>query len=412
MGNSRARVIAAIKRKPSQLPDRVPIDIGGMRSTGIMAVAYANLKDHLGFTDGETRIYDVTQQLAEIEPEIRDHFASDVIPLDGALLGGWQDYTMLNGRSARICAGFRTKPDGSGGDFLLAADGSSTHHRPANSFYFDPISFPLSAATSEADLDSYPWGEFPDEVLKQLRTEARRLFEETDYAIIGGFGGAFLEDGQFLRGWENFMMDLAGDPPFAEALLDRLLASHLRNVELYLDAVGDYIQIIQMGGDLGTQQGPQIRPELYYRLIQPRQQALWHRIHELAPEIAVFLHSCGAISDLIPGIIDAGCDILNPIQISAVGMAPERLKELHGDRICFWGGGCDTQKILPQATPAAVYDHTRRNVEILKTGGGFVFCQVHNIQADVPPENIVAMYEAVRDGDSYTSTSQVLPGNQ
>lgn len=401
MKGSRARVIAAIGREGAGPPDRVPIDLGGMRSTGIMAIAYANLKEHLAITSGDVQIYDVTQQLARVEQSILTRFGGDVVPLDGALLGGWQDHTLPDGRAASICAGFRTEPDGSGGEYLVCGDGSHSHHRPATSTYFDPIAFPLANATSPADLDNYNWQPFSDEFLIRQRAEAKRLSEETDYAIMGGFGGAFLEDGQFLRGWENFMCDLAGDLPFATAILDRLLAHHLTNAALYLEAVGDYIHLIQMGGDLGTQQGPQIRPETYYQLIQPRQQALWGRIHELAPAVAVFLHSCGAIADLIPGIIDAGCDVLNPIQISAAGMAPEKLKARFGDKICFWGGGCDTQTILPTATPETVYQHTRRNVEILKVGGRFVFCQVHNIQADVPPENIVAMYEAVRDAGSY-----------
>jgi uroporphyrinogen decarboxylase len=234
-----------------------------------------------------------------------------------------------------------------------------------------------------------------------LQNEAQRLYEETDYAILGSFGGAFLEGGQGLRGWADFMMDLAGDQGFAEALLDRLLDTYLRNVELYLDAVGDTIQIIQMGGDLGTQAGPQLRPQLYYEVIQPRQKALWGRIHELAPGVAVFLHCCGGIYDLIPGIIDAGCDVLNPVQINAKGMEPERLKREFGDRLCFWGGGCDTQQVLPFGTPEEVYEHTRRNVEILKPGGGFVFCQVHNVLAHVPPENVVAMFDAVHDSWDY-----------
>jgi uroporphyrinogen decarboxylase len=227
------------------------------------------------------------------------------------------------------------------------------------------------------------------------------LYEETDYAILGSFGGAFLEGGQGLRGWDQFMMDLAGNRAFAEALLDRMLAVYLRNVERYLDAVGDYIQIIQMGGDMGTQNGPQIRPKMYYEVFQPREKALWGRIHQLRPDVAVFLHCCGGIYDLLPGIIDAGCDVLNPVQISAKGMDPARLKREFGDRLTFWGGGCDTQTVLPFGTPEQVYEHTRQNIEILKPGGGFVFCQVHNIQAGVPAENIEAMYQAARDCGRY-----------
>jgi uroporphyrinogen decarboxylase len=172
-------------------------------------------------------------------------------------------------------------------------------------------------------------------------------------------------------------------------------------VALYLDAVGQYVQVIQMGGDLGTQDRPQIRPQVYTDVIQPRQKVLWSRIHELAPEVAVFCHSCGSIYELIPGIIDAGCDVLNPVQINARGMEPERLKREFGDALCFWGGGCDTQQVLPFGTPEEVYAHTRANVETFKPGGGFVFCQVHNVQGGVPPENVVAMFDAVHDAWSY-----------
>ena len=252
-------------------------------------------------------------------------------------------------------------------------------------------------ATSISDLDKFEWTPLKDEDLASLQQEARRLHRETDYAVLGSFGGAFLEGGQGLRGWDTFLMDIVGNRSLAEALLDRMLAHYLYNVELYLDAVGDTINIIQMGGDMGTQNGPQIRPRLYYDTLQPREKALWGRIHQLKPDVAVFLHCCGGIYELLPGIIDAGIDVLNPVQTSAKGMDPVRLKREFGGRLTFWGGGCDTQHVLPFGTPEEVYAHTRQQIEILKPGGGFVFSQVHNIQANVPPQNIVAMYKAVRD---------------
>jgi uroporphyrinogen decarboxylase len=396
--NHRERVIAALTH---QEPDRIPVDLGGMRSTGIMALAYADLKAHLGVSQGDIYVYDTGQQLAYVEEPVRREFGCDVVPLDSGLLQGWRDYTLPDGTKAKICVSFQTEPDGEGGEYALDDTGRRVAHRPAASLYFDGIYYPLQDVTSLEELEGREWPKVTDEWLMLLQSEARRLHAETDYAIMGAFGGAFLEGGQGLRGWANFMMDLAGNRAFAESLLDRMLDHYLADVELYLEAVGDYIQIIQMGGDLGTQSGPQLRPEMYYEIIQPHQKALWGRIHELTPNVAVFLHSCGSIYEYIPGLIDAGCDALNPVQISAQGMDPARLKHEFGGELCFWGGGCDTQKVLPFGTPEQVYEHTKRNVDILKPGGGFVFCQVHNIQARVPPENIVAMYQAVRDAWMY-----------
>lgn len=393
--NHRERVVAAVRHQPV---DRVPVDLGGMRSTGIMAIAYHQLKQRLGITEGKLQIFDTMQQLAYVEAPIRERFGCDVVILDLGLLQGWRDYNLPDGTAAKITATFQTEPDGEGGEFSLDDQGSRVGHRPENSYYFDSYGpAPLAEAETIEDLDRHLWRVYTDEELEALRKEAKRLYEETDYAILGSFGGAFLEGGQGLRGWDQFMMDLAGNRAFAEALLDRMLAHYLRNVELYLDAVGDYIQVIQMGGDMGTQNGPQIRPKMYYEIFQPREKELWGRIHRLKPEVSVFLHCCGGIYDLIPGIIDAGCDILNPVQISARGMDPERLKSEFGDRLCFWGGGCNTQTVLPFASPQEVYDHTRREIEIFKPGSGFVFSQVHNIQVGVPVENILAMYQAVQD---------------
>lgn len=394
--NSRERVLAAIHHK---IPDRVPVDLGGMRSTGIMALPYAGLKEHLGVSSGDIYVFDIMQQLALVEEPILERFGCDVVILDEGSLGPWKDYALPDGTAAKISADFESEPDGEGGVYWVQ-NGVRVSHMPASGYYFDTVYHPLAEAESVADLDNYEWPVIQDEVLERLQREAQRLYGETDYAVLGSFGGAFMEGGQGLRGWAQFMMDLALDRAFAEAILDRVLENLLVNVERYLDAVGDYIQIIQVGGDLGTQSGPQIRPEWYYEIIQPRQKEYWSRIHALS-DCALFLHSCGSIYDLIPGIIDAGCDILNPVQTSARGMDPVRLKREFGERLTFWGGGCDTQHVLPFASPEEVYDHVSQRMGIFKPGGGFVFTQIHNIQAGTPAENIVAMCQAVRDHWDY-----------
>jgi uroporphyrinogen decarboxylase len=394
--NSRERVLAAIHH---EIPDRVPVDLGGMRSTGIMALCHARLRQSLDLSGGDIHVFDVMQQLALVEEPILQRFGCDVVILDRGALGPWQDGVLPDGTPVQLPADFKSEPDGEGGHYWIR-DGIRASHMPASSHYFDSIYHPLAEAESIDDLDRYEWPVMEDEVLERLHREARRLYETTDYAILGSFGGAFLEAGQGLRGWGQFLVDLAADRAFAEAILDRVLHNLLRNVERYLDAVGDYIQIIQVGGDLGTQNGPQIQPQWYYEAIQPRQKEYWSRIHALS-DCAIFLHSCGGIYDLIPGIVDAGCDILNPVQTTARGMDPVRLKREFGDHLTFWGGGCDTQHVLPFASPEEVREHVSRQVEIFKPGGGFVFSQIHNIQAGTPPENIEAMYQAVHDHWTY-----------
>ncbi len=395
--NHRERIVAAIRHQPV---DHLPADLGGMRSTGIMAIAYQQLKQHLGLHGGETLVFDTGQQLAYVEQAVREWYGADVLILDRGLLDGWRPITLPDGTPAKISRSFRTEPDGAGGEYSLEGYGARRRrvgYRPPDSLYFDSLYHPLAKAESRSELNLYHFSVLTDKTLDKLRAEAKRLYEGTDYAILGSFGGSLLEGGQGLRGWDQFMLDLAGNRSFAEAILDKLLAAHLRNLELYLDAVGDYIQIIQMGGDLGAQNGPQIRPRMYYEILQPREKVLWSRIHTLKPALGVFLHSCGGIYELLPGLIDAGIDILNPVQISARGMEAARLKREFGDRLCFWGGGCDTQAVLPFGTPEEVYQHTRDQIAIFQPGSGFVFCQVHNIQAGVPPQNIAAMRQALHD---------------
>ncbi|MCD6308504.1 MAG: methyltransferase, partial [Candidatus Latescibacteria bacterium] len=229
---------------------------------------------------------------------------------------------------------------------------------------------------------------------EKLAAGAEKLRGNTDRAILGLFGGNLLEFGQFLYRNDAFFILLAGEPDRAHAFLDRMVEIHLENLEAYLGAVGDYIDVIVFGDDLGMQTGPQISPAMYREFFKPRHAALWNRAKELA-DVKVNLHSCGGVRELIPDLIEAGLDAINPVQINCAGMDLGELKREFGKDLTFWGGGCDTGRILPQGTPDEVRRHVREQVEIGRVGGGFVFQQVHNILADAPPENIAAMLDAV-----------------
>jgi uroporphyrinogen decarboxylase len=228
---------------------------------------------------------------------------------------------------------------------------------------------------------------------QRLAEGARRLRARTERAIIGLFGGNLLEVGQFLYRIDNFLMLLAGDPDRAHAFLDRLVELHLANLERFLAAVGDSIDIILFGDDLGMQNGPQMSPAMYEEFFKPRHARMWARAKELA-NVKVMLHCCGGVQPLLRHLIEAGLDAINPVQISCAGMDPRALKQQFGKDLTFWGGGCDTHRVLSGGTPDEIRRHVRRQVEILKPGGGCVFQQVHNVLANVPPENIVAMFEA------------------
>ena len=408
--NSRERLLTALRH---QEPDRVPIDLDGMASTGIMAVAYNRLKAHLGMTGGETKVYDIGQQLAHPEPPVLEHFGIDVLPLTRAPMGfdpahpAWKSWTLPDGSPALVPSGFHPLQNERGDWLILDEAGRIIQRMPAGGLYFDRVHHPLAGAATVAEIEACELPSISDDELVWLRREARRLYETTDKAIMGHFGGSILEAAQRLRGWERFMMDLAREPKLAQALTQKLADHTVANMPRYLDAVGDYIQIIQMGDDLGTQRGPQMSPDMYRRIIKPCHRQVYECVRAHCkgagkPRPYIFLHSCGSITRLIPDLIEIGVDILNPVQISAAEMDPARLKGEFGRDIVFWGGGADTQHVLPYATPQEVRQHVRGLLEIFAPGGGYVFCQVHNIQANVPPENVVAMLETALEFGRYS----------
>lgn len=396
---SRERVLAALQHRE---PDKVPVDFGGMRSTGIMAIAYNRLKQFLGITAGETRVYDPTQQLAEPEKEILDLFEVDVVDLNnsfGRKSEKWREWALPDGSRGKMPVD--SYPIWENSEWVLK-DGNRTHaHMPPGCLYFESSNPVLERVETTAQLKKVKWKTYlTDEQLRDLEDKAKFLYENTDYAIMGGFGGNILECGQELRGWANFMMDLVSNRTFAEDLMDELVEMHLTNLDMYLEAVGDYIQIIQMGDDMGTQETSQISLDMYRELVKPRHRKVYQYVKEHS-RLYVFLHSCGSIYNLIPDLIEIGVDILNPVQTSAGGMDPARLKKEFGSKITLWGGGCDTQDVLPRATPEEIDAHVKERIRTFAPGGGFVFTQIHNVQADVPPENILAMFNAVKKYRNY-----------
>jgi uroporphyrinogen decarboxylase len=396
---SRERVLTTLQHKE---PDRVPIDFGGMRSTGIMAIAYNRLKKHLGLGSGETRVYDPGQQLAEPEKVILDLFEVDIVDLNnsfGRRPEKWRDWILPDGSPGKMPVS--SYPVWENGEWVLK-EGSRTHaHMPEGCLYFENCNQILQRVETAAEMRKIRWKTyFTDEDLRDFEGKAKFLSENTDYAIMGGFGGNILECGQEVRGWDNFMVDLVCNRSFAEDLMDELVEMHLANLKGFLQAVGDYIQIIQMGDDMGTQETSQISLRMYRELVKPRHRKIYQYVKEHS-RLYVFLHSCGSIYNLIPDLIDIGVDILNPVQTSATDMDPVRLKREFGGNVTFWGGGCDTQSVLPYATPEEIETHVRERIGILAPGGGFVFTQVHNVQSNVPPENVIAMFNAVKRYRNY-----------
>ena len=405
---SRERVLAAFEHLQ---PDRVPVDFSAHRSSGIMAVAYARLKDYLGIASGDVYVYDIIQQLAIVEPPVLERFGVDAVEMGrGFALSEdyWRDWVLPDGTPCKVPAFLNLKRKG-GDWFICAEDGTALAVQRKGCLYFEQLTWPLAESDEQRFADLAPllgrcmWtaiGTPPAPIgfdkagCEELRRGAVALRRATDRAIVGLFGGNLHEMAQFLFRIDNALALLAADPRRAHRFLDKVVEMHMANLEKFLGAVGDSIDVILFGDDLGMQTGPQISRRMYDEFYRDRHAALWQRAKELA-DVRVMLHCCGGVYELMPSLIEAGLDAINPVQISAAGMEPQRLKREFGRDMVFWGGGCDTRRVLPEGTPAEVREHVRRMVEALSPEGGFVFQQVHNIMADVPPRNIVAMFDAV-----------------
>ena len=398
----RQRVRTALAHRE---PDAVPIDLSGHRSSGIAAMAYPRLRAALGLAPRPVRVYDIIQQLAIVDEDVLDRFGVDTIELGRGFArddDDWADWVLPDGTPCLVPAW--STPEREDGRWVLrSASGRVLAAMPDGALYFEQTwwpyfeddTAPLADAMAEGMWSAIASPPGPDVDAAALADGARALRAETDRAVIGLFGGNLVEAGQWLYRMDRFLLLLAAEPQQIHRFLDALVAYHLANLERYLAAVGEFIDVILFGDDLGAQTAPQMSPAMYREFFKPRHAAMWRRAKELA-DVKVMLHCCGEVRALLPDLIDAGLDAINPVQISCPGMDAPELKAAFGRDLVFWGGGCDTQTVLPTASPEAVADHVRRQVAALAPGGGFVFQQVHNILANVPPENVIAMLDAVR----------------
>ena len=377
----RERVLAAVN---FQEPDLVPLDIGGGSSTSIVVEGYERLKQHLRVS-GETRIMNKIFRVAFIDESVMQLLDSDCRPLGIKPPVNW------------------TPPPSERGTFtdIWGITWRQAHYGDG-CYYWELARSPLAEATVE-DLEAYPWPDTEDPGFTAgLAEEARALYEETDYAIMadGGFK-SFWELGYLLRGLEQMLMDLVLNPEFVSALLSKLLDINTAVTGRFLDAVGPYIHVFRTADDLATQRGPLMSPRTFRTLLKPVYKKYFDFVKSKT-EAKIFYHSCGNVVDLIDDLLEIGVDILNPVQVSAMGDTAE-LKSGFGERLVFWGG-IDTQRVLPRGTAKEVKAEVRQRIRDLGPGGGYVVAPVHNIQPDVPPQNILVMAQAAREFGEYPLT--------
>jgi len=411
--DSCTRVLAALSHKQ---PDKVPIDFSGHRSSGISALAYSKLRKYLGLSPKSIRVYDMIQQLAIVDDDILDLFQVDTIELGRGFLledKDWKDWILPDGTPCLIPYYIQTEKRGEDW-YLLSPNGRDMGVQKSGCLYFEQCYFPLEdfdfASGNFEDIEDsfeecmwmsavHPGAHLPlnDESLAELSNGAKTLRKNTDRCIIGLFGGSIFEVPQYLFKNEKYLTYMALYPGQIHALSEKLTAIYMRNLDKWLGAVGPYIDVILFGGeDLGGQNGPLFSPEMYREFYKPYHSRLWQRAKELA-DVKVQLHSCGGILPILDDLIEVGMDAMNPVQITSAGMNTSELKMSFGNKLTLWGGGCDTRDILPHGSPEQVEAHVNQQLKILNPGGGFVFQQVHNIMANVPAENIVAMFQAVNN---------------
>lgn len=383
--NSRERGKLVLEHKEA---DRIPFDLGGTVLTSIHINAYRKLREALGLPDVDIGVMDIFQQIATVDDDVRERLDSDVrnvAPRSSATFGIKINTTDMPGY-----------------DFFHDEWGIGWRKPQDGGFFYDMFDHPLSEATSIADIDNFPWPDPSDPSrFEGLRERARKVAEERgELVIIGGLSAGVVEVTAWMRGFAKFYPDFVTNRKWLEYLMDKIVELKMEYWDIALPMVGEYADVVQEADDVAGQFDLLISPEDYRTLIKPRHKKLFDFI-KARTDAKIFFHSCGAIREIIPDLIEIGVDIINPVQVNAAGMESKALKRDFGDEITFWGGLVDTQGVFLNGTPQQVWDEARRRIDDFGPGGGFIAATVHNIQANVPPENIMAMWNALREYGVY-----------
>jgi uroporphyrinogen decarboxylase len=389
--NSRQRLELALNHKEA---DRIPADLGGTVLSGISHVAYRRLRTHLRLPEIDTRIADVVQQIAVVDDDVRGLLQVDVRDV-----------------APRSSANFNIGIHDDMPDYTYFHDewGIGWKMPKVGGLYYDMFDHPLKGEISTGDIDRYPWPNPADQArFDGLRERARQAAEvEGQGVVIGGLCAGIMETVSWLRGFDDYYMDFVANTRLLEYFLDKVVELKMAYWEKALAEGGEYISAIVEADDMAGQNGMLISPLAYRNIVKPRHRRLFDFI-KARTRAKIFFHSCGAVRKAIPDLIEAGIDILNPVQVSAAGMDSAELKREFGRELTFWGGAVDPQNVLGSGSVQQVKDDARRRIDDLAPGGGFVFAPVHNIQSNVPPENVVAMWETLRDHGTYLTRGEPM----
>ncbi|MHA1724801.1 MAG: uroporphyrinogen decarboxylase family protein [Promethearchaeota archaeon] len=373
-------------------PDKVPIDLGGDQSS-IHVKAYKRLLENLGIEDDNIVFADFVEQNVVPCEEILERFQSDtryIRPINSMVK---EDFVPeYEGKFVGVYDQF--------GIFY----GNFAEKNLDDVLYYDPVIHPLADVKNVQEIHQYDWPNGKDKrPFKNLREKAKKLREQTEHALVSPPIGCIFENCTFLFGFIKAIRYTLKRPELIKAAMEELLRYWIDYNEVFLGEVGEYLDVVCVNGDLGAQKGPLLDVKLYEKLIQPYEKKLAEKIHELAP-VKINYHSCGAVSQYIPYFAENGYDAFNPVQVSAHSMEPCKLKHQYGHLITFWGGACNTQQILPFGSPEQVRNEVRYNMNCFKPNGGYIAANIHNITAEVPPENIIALFDSIIEFRKYDKT--------